>query len=275
MQFRGFVKQHNCACRGACRSHTINRQYKRRTDAASAVQWALTTWNYSLCSWKVAFYSCAPGNGNKGWDIHWIMALILIQRCKWQKGGKASIWADLSPLHLHPIYKEETNAQRKKLSGEINTGCKMIHVEIEACDTSAFGLSKNHRASEELILCCAELCAHACGPVLSSLNSCEAGCRWKMSQVLRGDINHWWTDTSEKKDKGRARREQTTNTLWHCWVLTLLRSGRVIAVQPSRAHPSHTNPVSPEGEKGYDATYDGASDDKYSHFPETLVISCT
>lgn len=69
-KFLWFVRQHNCACRGACRSHMLSRQYKRRTDAASAVQWALTTWNYSLCSWKVPFYSFAPGNGNRGWGIY-------------------------------------------------------------------------------------------------------------------------------------------------------------------------------------------------------------
>lgn len=74
-----------------------------------------------------------------------------------KKRQSYSIWTDLSLPNLLPIYKEETNTQRKKLSGERNTGCEVIHVETDACDTSVFGLSKNHTASEKLILRCTEL----------------------------------------------------------------------------------------------------------------------
>lgn len=133
----------------------------------------------------------------------------------------------------------------------------MIHLESDACDTSAFGLSKSHITSEELISCSLELCVHACGPGLSSLNSCEAGCRWKMSQVLRADINHWRADTSEKKDRGRQKetREATDNKR----TLTLLSSDLV--KKGSHYWPDHpslsqwvwTLPAQSVGKKGYEA----------------------
>lgn len=244
MQFCWFVKQHNCAHWGFCRSHTINRQYKTRTDAASAIQWALTTWNYSLCSWKVAFYFWAPGNSNKG---HWFSYKEAVAKRKQSR----SIKTDLSLLNFLPI-KYKIIMQMRKLIGERNIRCKVIHVETEACDASVFGLSKNHTVSEKRILWCAELWVHACGLVLSSLSSCETGCRWKKSQVLRGDINHWWTDTSEKKyreteGKPGQSRQQTQSysvTFWPCWEL-----GESSLSGPAQPIPAHMNTAIPEGSK--------------------------
>lgn len=194
MQFHWFVKLHNCARWGVCRSHIINRQYKTRTDAASAIQWALTTWNYSPCSWKVAFYSSAPGNGNKGCDIHWIKAFILKQR--WQKGDIASIWTYLSVVNLR--YKQnKPNMKRKKLGGEKNTGCMRIREKTEACDTSGFGLSKNHIGSKgAYIMLCRVVCS----------------CMWAGSEL----IEQLWGRLQVKDESSPTGRHQSLMD-WHIW----------------------------------------------------------
>lgn len=80
------------------------------------------------------------------------------------------------------------------------------------------------QTSQELISCHPQQCG-------AGLNSCEAGCRWKMSRVLRAHINHWWSDTSEKVGErgvewrgwsgARVERQQTANALVPCWDLTL------------------------------------------------------
>lgn len=136
--------------------------------------------------------------------MHWFSYKDAVAKRK----QSCSIWTDLSLSNLLLIYKEEANTQKKKLIVERNIRCEVSHVETEACDASVFGLSENHTVSEKHILWCAELWVHARGLMLSSLSSCEAGCRWKMSQVLRGDINHWWTDTSEKKYRERQKASQ-------------------------------------------------------------------
>lgn len=60
---------------------------------------------------------------------------------------------------------------------------------------------------------------------------------------------HIWEERQREGDRRRARREQTTNTLLRYRVLTLSRSRRVIAVQPSQAHPSTYESSQPRGGK--------------------------
>lgn len=151
----------------------------------------------------------------------------------------------------------------------------MIHAETEAGSTLVFGHSKNHITSEALISCCLVLCVHACGSVLSSLNSCDAGCRWKMSQVLRGDIYHWWADTSEKTDRGPQKESEATtdnkrtHTLWspdlveeeiHHW-----------PAQPDPSQHMWDGPVRPVSRKK--DMMQRMTDNQHSHFLETCITS--
>lgn len=136
------------------------------------------------------------------------------------------------------------------------------------------GSPKNHNAS--VLSLGGELCVLARGPVLSSLNSCEAGCRWKMSQVLGGDINHWrdwhiWEAERQKESRDGADNNHT---------LTLLSSDPVEKWErhrcPAQPSPSENiwNQTAQAGKEGYDATRDRCYDNKHSHFPETHIISC-
>lgn len=189
MQFHWFVKLHNCARRGICRTHIVNRQYKARTDAASAIQWPLTTWNYSLCSWKVAFYFSAPGNGNKGCGIYWIKAFILKQR--WQKGDIASIWTNLPLLNL--LYKQ--NVQRKKLCEEKNTGCMMTRLETEARDR-LWTLQKPDRLRGACFMLCRAVCS----------------CMWAGSELTE----QLWGRLQVKDESSPVGRHQSLMD-WHIW----------------------------------------------------------
>lgn len=88
---------------------------------------------------------------------------------------------------------------------------------------------------------------------LRVLDSCEADCRWKMSQVLGGGINHWLTDTWEER-----RREK--EGAWR--VLTLLRKqeNRRSPAQPNQSHPGRDASRHPRGGKrGYEATHAGTA----------------
>lgn len=74
---------------------------------------------------------------------------------------------------------------------------------------------------------------------------------------------HIWEERLER-DRRRARREQTTNTLLHCWVLTSLRSRSVIAVQPGQAHPSTCESSQPRGGRKDMMQHKTGSDNKQS-----------
>lgn len=81
---------------------------------------------------------------------------------------------------------------------------------------------------------------------------------------------HIWEGRQRETEGGQGGRRQQT----HAWVLTLLRSRRVIAVQPRQTHPSAHEPSQAGGEgEGYDATHDNSLDRKHARVPETLVIS--
>lgn len=248
MQFHWFVKLHNCARWGVCRSHIINRQYKTRTDAASAIQWALTTWNYSPCSWKVAFYSSAPGNGNKGCDIHWIKAFILKQR--WQKGDIASIWTYLLVVNLR--YKQNKHEEEKTRRREKywmhedswkNRGMWYIRL---------WTLQKPHRLKGGLYYVVQSCVFLHVGRFWAHWTAVRqaAGERWVKSygetSIIDG-LTHLRRKAG--RNRRRASREQTTNALLHCRALTLLRCRRVIVVQASQAPRSTFEINHPGGEK--------------------------
>lgn len=67
----------------------------------------------------------------------------------------------------------------------------------------------------------------------------------KVSQVLQGDINHWWTDTSEKKGRGDRRRASKAGNKQNLTVFSpdvveeqsLLRPAR--PAQPYNTHHSN------------------------------------
>lgn len=94
---------------------------------------------------------------------------------------------------------------------------------------------KSSRSEEVQPWFSSERCVDRC---MRSAGSCEAHCRWTMTQVLRGDINHRWTDTSETKDGGR---QTAGNALSHHWELT------------SEEEPSPSR-LGPTWETGHDAT---------------------
>lgn len=139
--------------------------------------------------------------------------------------------------------------QKEKPSGERNTTCEMIHVEKEACDTSVFGLSTNLWWAYILVCRAVPSSMWACAELTEQL--------WSRLQVKdesspmgrHQSVMDWHIWEKRVRDRRRARREQTTNTLLHCWALTLWRSGRVISVQPSQAYPNTycMNLVRPQG----------------------------
>ncbi len=153
----------------------------------------------------------------------------------------------------------------------------MIHVWAEACDTSAFGLSKKpHNLLRSLYYVgqsCVFMHVLLCWAHWTAVRQ-AAGERWVKSN-RETSIMDGVTHLRRKTDRRRAgeRRQQThsyTAEIWPCWEVG------VIAVKPSQARPSAHESSQPRGGKrGYDATYDKGADNKCSHFPDTSVISCS
>lgn len=89
---------------------------------------------------------------------------------------------------------------------------RLIHLHTQLWYMSLWTPKNPMVSSEAYIVVNRAVCSRMWACVKLHLNSCEADCRWKMSQVQEGGINHWWTDRSE----GRRHKEsqETTNTLF-------------------------------------------------------------
>lgn len=123
----------------------------------------------------------------------------------------------------------------------------MIHVETDACDTSAFGLSKNHIVSAEFILCravcsymwaCAELTEQLWGRLQVKDKSSPRGRHQSLMDW------HIWEERVRATEGEPGESRQQTHSyaveFWPCWV-------GVIAAQPRQAHPSTYESSQPRG----------------------------
>lgn len=116
---------------------------------------------------------------------------------------------------------------------------------------SLWTLQKPHHLWWAYIIVCRAVCScmWACAELTEQL--------WSRLQVKdesspagrHQSLMDWHIWEERVRDRRRARREQTTNTLLHCWALTLLRGRRVISVQPSQAYPNTYESSQTRGEK--------------------------